>query len=119
MLVAKKYEMQPAFREIIAPKPVMPAPGLKTLQKLVCVALLILVALTSFVIVYRFSEIVRVRREIVQLETELSHARAQQNALALEVAQLKTPDRIRTLAKQELGLILPKESQFVNISNGP
>ena len=37
----------------------------------------------------------------------------EQNRLKLEVASLKTPARIETLAKGELGMALPTEQQVV------
>lgn len=77
--------------------------------------LMILVLLTAVSIFHVWSRV-----KIVELNVQLGDARKQfkelqqdQNQLKLEAASLKTPGRIESLAKHELGMALPTNQQVV------
>ena len=53
--------------------------------------------------------------QIGDLRRELKAQEQEQGRLRLEVASLKIPARIETLAKGELGMSLPTEQQVVQV----
>jgi cell division protein FtsL len=53
--------------------------------------------------------------KVGELRRELKEQEQEQGRLKLEVASLKMPARIETLAKGELGMSLPTEQQVVQV----
>jgi cell division protein FtsL len=53
--------------------------------------------------------------KVGEIRRELKEQEQEQNRLRLEVASLKMPARIETLAKGELGMSLPTEQQVVQV----
>lgn len=90
---------------------------LSAVRKAVLVGVVICLAAVAFVIVYRFSMINQLRSEIADLEKELHDVRMEYNQLSLEIARLKNPDRIRKLASEKCGLIIPEQDQFISVSS--
>ena len=57
----------------------------------------------------------RIGYEISQITEHQKRMVTLQNSLKIEVAHLKTPDRIARIAKQQLGLALPRPDQVVSV----
>lgn len=53
--------------------------------------------------------------KVGELRREMKEQEQEQNRLRLEVASLKMPARIETLAKGELGMSLPTDQQVVQV----
>jgi len=60
-------------------------------------------------------KVVDLNLSVGELHRELKAQEQEQNRLKLEVASLKIPARIESLAKGELGMSLPTEQQVVQV----
>ena len=90
----------------------MPRPHIDTVMRtraliLVMVLTVVLSVLTmrSVVSAMRGYELVQLRQQAIQLEQE-------NKGLELKIAELKAPQRIKDLATNELGMVVPKEFYF-------
>lgn len=77
-----------------------------TILAIVCV-LSMVVTVRSGIMASRGYELVRTQQQAAAVERENEH-------LKIEIAQLKSPDRIRRLATDNLGMSTPKNVYFAN-----
>jgi len=59
--------------------------------------------------------LVELNLQISEVSRQLREAEQEQKRLKLEAASLKTPARIETIAKNELGMALPNELQVIHV----
>jgi cell division protein FtsL len=76
-------------------------------------SVLVLLTLVSVFHVWSRVRVIDLNLEISAATRQLKETKEEQNRLRLEVASLKTPARIETLAKGELGMALPTDQQVV------
>lgn len=74
---------------------------------------MVLLTLVSIFHVWSRAKVVDYHLRIGELRRELREQQQGQTRLRLEVASLKTPARIESLAKGELGMALPADQQVV------
>jgi len=77
---------------------------------MICMVLLTVVSV--FHVWSRF-KLVDLNLQISESSRQLKEAEQEQKRLNLEAASLRTPARIETIAKNELGMALPTEQQVV------
>ena len=77
---------------------------------MICMVLLTVVSV--FHVWSRF-KLVDLNVQISETSRQLKEAEQEQKRLNLEVASLRTPARIETIARNELGMALPTEQQVV------
>jgi cell division protein FtsL len=77
------------------------------------VGVLVLLTLVSVFHVWSRVRVLDLNMEVAQANRLLRESQEEQKRLKLEVASLKTPARIETLAKGELGMALPTDQQVV------
>jgi cell division protein FtsL len=77
---------------------------------MICMVLLTVVSV--FHVWSRF-KLVDLNLQISETSRLLKEAEQEQKRLNLEVASLRTPARIETIAKNELGMALPSEQQVI------
>ena len=77
---------------------------------MICMVLLTVVSV--FHVWSRF-KLVDLNLQIADANRQLKEAEQEQKRLKLEVASLRTPGRIETIAKDELGMALPTEQQVI------
>lgn len=74
---------------------------------------LVLLTLVSIFHVWSRVRVIDLNLEIAEANRLLKQEQEERNRLKLEVASLKTPARIESLAKGELGMALPSDQQVV------
>jgi cell division protein FtsL len=77
---------------------------------MICMVLLTVVSV--FHVWSRF-KLVDLNLQISETSRQLKEAEQEQKRLNIEVASLRTPARIETIAKNELGMALPSEQQVI------
>ncbi|MCL2760021.1 MAG: cell division protein FtsL [Desulfuromonadales bacterium] len=60
-------------------------------------------------------QVVDANLKLMSLKNQLKDAEQEQGQLRLEVASLKVPARIESIAKGELGMSLPTEQQIIQV----
>ena len=103
------------YGRVIAPRPIT-APQLD-LQRLdifkylmICMVLFTIVSI--FHVWSRF-KLVDLNLQLSEASRMLKDAEQEQKRLRLEAASMKTPARVETIAKSELGMALPTDKQVV------
>lgn len=80
--------------------------------KFVMICMVLLTVVSIFHVWSRF-KLVDLNLQISEASRTLKETEQEQKRLKLEAASLRTPARIETIAKSELGMALPTEQQVV------
>lgn len=76
------------------------------------ICMMLLTVVSVFHVWSRF-KLIDLNLEISEANRQLKESEQEQKRLKLEVASLRTPSRIETIAKDELGMALPTEQQVI------
>jgi len=87
----------------------------KSKVKLGTLAFSIGIGLIIILLTIQSTQIFLLKSNIFNLEKELTIAQENYNKAVLEVTELKNPDRILAIAKNECNLDLPQEEQFIAV----
>jgi cell division protein FtsL len=79
------------------------------------IGIIVIVTAVSVFHVWSRVKVMDLSLKVGELRRELKEQEQEQSRLKLEVASLKMPARIETLAKGELGMSLPTEQQVVQV----
>jgi len=79
------------------------------------IGIIVIVTAVSVFHVWSRVKVMDLNLQVGELRRELKGQEQEQGRLKLEVASLKMPARIETLAKGELGMSLPSEQQVVQV----
>ena len=79
------------------------------------IGIIVIVTAVSVFHVWSRVKVMDLNLKVGELRSELKEQEQTQGRLKLEVASLKMPGRIETLAKGELGMSLPTEQQVVQV----
>ncbi len=74
---------------------------------------MVLLTVVSIFHVWSRSHLIELNLKIIESSKQLKDLEQQQKQLKLEVESLKTPARIETIAKQELGMSVPQDDQII------
>ncbi len=83
-------------------------PRANAVLKTKCVIMIIMVAVILMAITVQSEAIIRAGYDLVQMKTQLAVVEKDNELLRLDIAKLKSPHRIQTIATNELGMILPQ-----------
>ena len=83
--------------------------------KVMAACLIFMALFISELLLYTWCRVqnTQVRYEISELTTDQERLVMMQDNLKIELARLKSPQRITKIAKQQLGLILPTNKQLI------
>lgn len=79
------------------------------------IGIIIMVTVVSVFHVWSRVKVMDLNLKVGELRRELKEQEQEQGRLKLEVASLRMPARIESLAKGELGMSLPTEQQVVQV----
>jgi len=88
------------------------APRRLDIVKFLMVCMVLLTMVSIFHVWSRF-RLIELNLQIGDASRQMKELEQQQKQLKLEAASLKTPARIETIAKQELGMTIPLDQQVV------
>ena len=86
-------------------------------RKIVIIWLIIMVVFISELLLYTWCRVqcVQIKYEIAKSEKIKNKRLTMQNNLKIEYARLKSPERIVRIARNKLGLVMPKSEQIIVI----
>jgi cell division protein FtsL len=84
-----------------------------------CLITVILVALFAGYFTVQSEAIIRSGYTLVQTKAELAKVERENEALRLDIARLKAPQRIQKIAINEMGMIVPKNMYSITSTNKP
>jgi cell division protein FtsL len=79
------------------------------------IVIMVLLTLVSVFHVWSRAKVIDLNLRISDVKRQMKEQEQEHNRLKVEVASLKTPARIESLAKGALGMALPTEQQVVSV----
>jgi len=73
-----------------------------------CLISIVLVAVVAIFVTVRSEAIIRAGYDLVQLKSQAISMQRENELLRLDIAKLKSPQRIQTIATAELGMVVPQ-----------
>jgi cell division protein FtsL len=88
--------------------PVLKTQTVNRTLRMRCLVVVVLAAAMAMFITVRSANIVRDGYELVQLKTQVVKIGRENDQLRLQIAKLKSPQRIDSIAVKQLGMVVPK-----------
>ncbi len=107
MLVNRKQENY-NYKQDSAPQNVNNKRPSTSRHKVQCLCVVILLAFMAMFKTVQSEIIVSKGYELVQIKAQVAKIQTENEQLRLQIARLKSPQRIQTIAMQELGMIVPQ-----------
>jgi cell division protein FtsL len=77
-----------------------------------CLTTVILIALAAIIVTACSESIIRAGYELVQLKSQVNKLEKENELLQLDIAKLRSPQRIQTIAINELGMVVPQNVYY-------
>ena len=106
MLVNRKENWE-IYQEPATPA-TKPAVRVNTAKKSNCMLFIGVVAILSMLVTLQSAIIVKAGYELVQVKAQVVQKEKANDSLRLDIAKLKSPQRIQQIAMQDLGMVVPK-----------
>ena len=107
MLVNRKQHID-VYEEQLAPTIVKSLPKLNIELRGKCLFTVLLIAAIAIFITMRSEAIIRSGYELVQMKSQALSLQRENELLRLDIAKLKSPQRIQAIATIELGMVMPQ-----------
>lgn len=101
--IYQQPESAPVVREL---------PKLDIALRVKCLITVLLIVAAAVVVTVRSESIVRAGYELVQLKSQALSLQKENELLRLEIAKLKSPQRIQKIATVELGMVMPQNIYY-------
>jgi cell division protein FtsL len=113
MLVNRKQEwVQLEQQEQVKPKVAVASPRPDHSLRRKCLQLIFLVAAVAMIITVQIEVMVRSGYDLVQLKAQTAKLEKENELLRLDIAKLKSPQRIQQIATRDLGMVLPHNTYY-------
>ncbi|MEG6585935.1 cell division protein FtsL [Dendrosporobacter sp. 1207_IL3150] len=106
MLVSKKQEWE-MYQQETAPVPTVAKPSVNRALRTRCLIIAALITMIAMFVTVRSEAIIRAGYDLVQVKAMLIKAEKENELLRLDIAKLKSPQRIQEIATRELGMVVP------------
>lgn len=107
MLVNRKYQSD-VYEQHEVPPARRSLPKLDIALRAKCLVTIMLLAAIAVVATVRSEAIVRNGYDLVQMKSKTLSLQKENELLRLDIAKLKSPQRIQAIATTELGMVMPK-----------
>jgi cell division protein FtsL len=77
-----------------------------------CLQIILLVAAAAMMVTIQSEITVRAGYDLVELKAQAAKLEKENELLRLDVARLKSPERIQQLATRELGMVMPQNTYY-------
>ncbi|MDR3564951.1 MAG: cell division protein FtsL [Negativicutes bacterium] len=81
-----------------------------------CLQLIMLVAVAAMLVTIQSEIMVRSGYDLVDLKSQTAKLEKENELLRLDIARLKSPERIQQIATRELGMVMPKNTYYASNS---
>ena len=108
MLVNRKQQND-AYQQYEAPPVIKRLPKLDTTLRAKCLVTVILVVVIAIFATVRSEAIIRTGYDLVQVKSKALSMQRENELLRLDIARLKSPQRIQSIATAELGMVVPQK----------
>lgn len=111
MLVQKKQELYVYEQEAASPAPKIVQKADKQLR-VKCLLLVSMAMLIAVVTTMQSAAIVQAGYDLVKVKSQVAKMEKENELLRLDIAKLKSPQRIEAIAIKEFGMVIPKNAYF-------
>jgi cell division protein FtsL len=111
MLVQKKQELYVYEQEAASPAPKIVQKADKQLR-VKCLILVSMAILIAVVTTMQSAAIVQAGYDLVKVKSQVAKLEKENELLRLDIAKLKSPQRIEAIAMNELGMVIPRNAYF-------
>jgi cell division protein FtsL len=113
MLVNRKQEwMQFPQQERVQKTVTVASPRPNNSFKRKCLQLIFLIAAAAMLVTMQSESIVRAGYGLVELKAEAAKLEKENELLRLDIARLKSPERIQHIATRQLGMVMPQNTYY-------
>jgi cell division protein FtsL len=107
MLVNRKQQND-VYEQHEAPSIIRSLPKLDIALRAKCLTTVILIAIVAIFVTVRSEAIIRAGYDLVQIKSQALSLQRENELLRLDIAKLKSPQRIQYIATAELGMVMPQ-----------
>jgi len=107
-MLANRKQQNHVYRQQETPTSIRSLPKLDIALRTRCLITVILVATVAIFATVRSEVIVRAGYDLVQLKSQALSLQRENELLRLDIAKLKSPQRIQSIATGELGMVMPQ-----------
>ena len=111
MLVHKKQEIEVYEQEAALPTPKIVRKADKRLRAK-CLILVMLAAIMAAVTTIQSATIIQAGYDLVKVKSQVAKMEKENELLRLDIAKLKSPQRIEAFATKNLGMVVPKNAYY-------
>ena len=113
MLVNRQQEwLDYPYQEPTNPPAKATAPRPDSSTRRQCLQLIFLVVAMAMLITVHSEAIVRAGYDLVEMKAQAAKLERENEAMKLEIAKLKSPQRIQQIATRELGMVMPQNAYY-------
>lgn len=107
MVVNKRQEWD-LYQEENIEKTTVQAPRLNVALRARCLTLAVVIAVMAMFITVQSEAIISAGYDLVKTKAQIAKIEKENELLRLDIAKLKSPERIKTIATGDLGMVVPQ-----------
>jgi cell division protein FtsL len=107
MLVNKRQEWD-LYQEESTEKSTVQAPRLNVTLRARCLTLAVVIAVMAMFATVQSEAIISAGYDLVKTKAQIAKIEKENELLRLDIAKLKSPERIKTIATKDLGMVVPQ-----------
>ena len=116
MLVHKKQEIHVSEQQTPIPAPKLVRKADKRLRTK-CLIVVLLAAIMAVVTTMQSAAIIQAGYDLVKVKSQVAKLEKENESLRLDIAKLKSPQRIEEFATRNLGMVVPKNAYFATAAS--
>jgi len=119
-MLANRKQQNDVYQQQETPTMIRSLPKLNIALRTKCLISVVLIAIVAIFITVRSEAIIRAGYDLVQLKSQAMSLQRENELLRLDIAKLKSPQRIQYIATAKLGMVMPQniyhaETIFTNV----
>ena len=107
-MLASRKQQNHVYQQLETPTMIRSLPKLDIALRMKCLMTVVLVASVAIFVTVRSEAIIRAGYDLVQLKSQAFSLQRENELLRLDIAKLKSPQRIQFIATTELGMVMPQ-----------
>ena len=107
-MLANRKQQNDVYKQQETSTIIRPLPQLDIALRTKCLITVVLVAVVAIFITARSEAIIRAGYDLVQMKSQAISLQRENELLRLDIAKLKSPQRIQYIATAELGMVIPQ-----------
>lgn len=106
-MLANRKQQNDVYQQQETPTIIRSLPKLDIALRSKCLITVVLVAVVAIFVTVRSEAIIRAGYDLVQMKSQALSLQRENELLRLDIAKLKSPQRIQYIATAELGMVVP------------